>query len=188
MAPSIYSCSPASPACLNQGEIISDLVKFHMAPNVPFSETEPSVVSVKFDLAIVMSQACDLEQDFRSRQSGGSQVPEVLFCQLRTAAELKATLGSNSRLWDRIKINKDERYHFFESISPDCDQLSKGLTELGVDFKRYFTIPTEELYEWISLGRTRRRSVLNSPYLEHLSSRFVYFMSRVALPRDHESA
>lgn len=62
-----------------------------------------------------------------------------------------------------------------------------GLPELGIDFKKIFTIPTDEIYQRIALGQVKRRAVLVSPYLEHLSSRFAYFLSRIALPQEHLS-
>jgi hypothetical protein len=152
-------------------------------------ETEPSVVQVNYTYALVLSQACDLEQDFQTRQAGTPRLlPEVLFCQIPTAEELrKATPGMNSTIWDRIKKNKDERYHFLERIPAKDDGCGEGLPELGVDFKRYFTIPTDEVYRRLEIGPTLRRTVLCTPFLEHLSSRFAYFLSRVALPRDHVS-
>jgi hypothetical protein len=44
-----------------------------------------------------------------------------------------------------------------------------------------FSIPTDELYLRITLGM-RRRARLQSPHLQHLSSRFGYYCLRVALP------
>ena len=127
-------------------------------------------------------------QDFSARQSDQPhQLPDVLFCQLPTAEELRSTPGINSSIWGRIKINKDERYHFLEKVPQDCDLAGTGMPELGVDFKRYFTVPTVEVYRWLELGMTKRRSVICTPYLEHLSSRFAYFLSRVGLPLDHLS-
>ena len=42
--------------------------------------------------------------------------------------------------------------------------MNVGIPELGVDFKRYFTIPTDEIYKRIEKGEVRRRCVLMSPY------------------------
>jgi hypothetical protein len=58
---------------------------------------------------------------------------------------------------------------------------------MAIDFKRYFTLPTDELYLRVERQETRRRCGLKSPYLEHLSARFSCFLSRVALPEDHFS-
>ena len=69
-------------------------------------------------------------------------------------------------------------------MSASEDALRQGLPELGVDFKRFFTIPTDELYVPITSG-AQRRCHLNSPYLEHLTTQFSGFLSRVALPKPH---
>ena len=186
MATSIYQCSPALDVCLRQGEILSGLIRFTLDPT-KIGESEPSVVRVEYPYAVVLSQACDLEQDFRGRQEGKPpQLPDVLFCQLPTAQDLKASCPSPD-IWKRVKQNKDERYHFLENIPLDCDRAGAGIPELGIDFKRYFTLPTTEVYQWLKRGDTQRRSVICSPYLEHLSSRFAYFLSRVGLPHDHVS-
>lgn len=185
MAPSIYQCSPAAGICLCQGEILSGLIRVRLDA-AKIGEIEPSVVQVDFPFAVVLSQACDLIQDFSGRQSDKPQLPDVLFCQLPFAQDLKAGCGG-SDIWKRIRQNKDERYHFLEKIPLECDAFAEGIPELTVDFKRYFTVPTDEVYRRLELGPTRRRTVLCSPYLEHLSSRFAFFLSRVALPREHVS-
>ena len=107
---------------------------------------------------------------------------------MATAEELFGkikTLGSKH--WDRMKQNNDERYHFLEKAGRGCDRLNEELPELAIDFKRYFTVPTDEVYGRIAIGETQRRCVLTSPYLEHLSSRFANYLSRVGLPRPHFS-
>jgi hypothetical protein len=149
-------------------------------------ETDLSVVRVDYSYVVVLSQSCDLQQDFAGRQSEKPQLPDVLLCHVPTAEELRALCGG-SDIWKRIRQNKDERYHFLEKVPSECDTRQEGLPELGVDFKRYFTLPTDEVYRRIELGPTLRRTVLCTPYLEHLSSRFAYFLGRVALPRDHIS-
>jgi hypothetical protein len=182
---SIYEPSIDS-VCLRQGEILSGLVR-HTLDAKKFGDHPLGMMKTEHPYVVVMSQACDLEQDFNVRMKDGTeQLPDVLFCQLPTAEQLRSGI-SGSEIWKRIKSNKDERYHFFEKIMPECDLLGSGLPELGADFKRYFTVPTAEVYRWLELGITQRRSVLTSPYLEHLSTRFSYFLSRVGLPHNHVS-
>jgi len=139
--------------------------------------------------ALVLSQGCDLEQDFRARQGHVSQdkmVPTVLFCEVGLVSELKTNVKQSSA-WNRLIINSDERYHFFQKVDREDDAASEGLPELGVDFKRFFAIPTEEVYHRIKNGEAKRRCCLRSPYLEHLCRRFANFLSRVALPEPHSS-
>src|SRR6185312_5761394 len=94
----------------------------------------------------------------------------------------------DKRTWDRILINKDERYHFLQNIRQCEDAAGQGISALGIDFKRYLTIATDELYRRVELGECQRRARLQTPYAEHLSARFCYYQSRVALPRDHDRA
>jgi hypothetical protein len=93
----------------------------------------------------------------------------------------------SSNIWNRISQNNDERYHFFQAVDQDQDTQGEGLPELGVDFKRLFAIPTDEVYWRISTGEVKRRCLLKSPYLEHFCRRFANFLSRVALPDPHMS-
>lgn len=129
-------------------------------------------------------------QDFKPRNEGNLEsdkiIPSVLFCEVITAEQLRGRADMKSNIWQRIRQNKDERYQFLEKVLSKDDLLGEGLPELGIDFKRYFTIPTDEVYFRLKTD-AKRRCRLVSPYLEHLSSRFYYFQNRIALPADHRS-
>jgi hypothetical protein len=90
----------------------------------------------------------------------------------------------NTKLRKPVVNNKNERYHVFEAVATDLDASGEGLPALAVDFKRCFTVPTDELYWRVGNG-ARRRCRLLTPYLEHFSTRFAFYCSRVALPREH---
>lgn len=185
MAVPIYQPSPGPGACLCQGEILTGFVRYRLDP-ASLGGQELSLLRVNYAYVVVLSQACDLTQEFNGRNDKKGQLPDILFCNVPTARELKdATPGMNTTIWDRVKKNKDERYHFLEKVPAECDLRGEGIPELTVDFKRYFTLPVEEVY--YQLTNECRRCVLCPQYLEHLSSRFSYFMGRVALPRDHAS-
>jgi hypothetical protein len=186
--------APDAKAPLQQGEILTDVVQFRL--NVASLGTASALgAPFRHPFSVVLTQDCDLEQDHRIRfpavQASDKLIPGVLFCEAVPAEELYApiiaTQGRKSKAWDRIQQNNDIRYHFLQKVEPGSDRLNEGLPELALDFKRYFTLPTEEIYRRIELGEARRRCVLISPYLEHLSSRFAYYLSRVALPEDHAS-
>jgi hypothetical protein len=184
---------PSTAGALRQGEIISGLTQIRLQIESVGSD-EPVVDFEWHPLAIVVTQDCDLEQDFKIRtllqnstpSPSNKLLPNILFCQIISAEELKQANALNSALWSRVKINKDERYHFFQKVMPSDDALGEGLSELGLDFKRYFSIPTEEVYARLKLD-AQRRCCLLSPYLEHFSTRFAYYQFRVALPQDHLS-
>lgn len=186
--PPIYA--PPSDGALRQGEFLSGLkIKKLLLDSVKEGD-ELRLVAQEHPYAIVVSQDCDLEQDYKLRCSGAAEparlLPSVLLCEVFTAEQLKGR-DLKSDMWKRVRINKDERYHFFEGVPAEADRVGTGLPELGVDFKRYFTVPTDELYLRIESGKVQRRCRLVSPYLEHVSTRFAYYQFRVALPRDHES-
>ncbi len=187
--PKIYDRSVAGAEFrLAQGEFISDLVHAHILFST-LGTTEIRLTEQKHPYALVLSQGCDLEQDFRARHDQvkpDKMVPTVLFCEVELATYLR-TYVQHSDIWNRIKINSHERYHFFQKADKEDDAASEGLPELGVDFKRFFAIPTEEVYHRIKSGEAKRRCCLRSPYLEHFCHRFVNFLSRVALPEPHSS-
>lgn len=188
MVTSIYQSSPSIACSLSQGEILSGLVRFKLDLTSIGAGTQ-RYIRIEYPYVVVLSQACDLTQDYTAREEHKPPfpLPDVLFCHLPTAEELRATTGINSAIWERVRKNKDERYHFLERIPAEQDGAGTGIPELTIDFKRYFTVPTDEVYQSLKLGITQRRSILCSPYLEHLSSRFGYFLSRIGLPFDHTS-
>lgn len=190
MPPPIYQPASATPTdCLRQGEIICDLEEVRLDLSTLGSGTVV-LRRTTHPYAIILSQDCDLEQDHKARTGTNApdkQIPGVLFCEVSTATEVRGTEGMNSKLWSPIPLNKNERYHFLQKVDSDCDALKVGIVELVIDFKKYFTIPTDEVYLRSERGEVKRRCALISPYLEHFSSRFAYFLSRVALPMDHAS-
>lgn len=193
VSPVIYLESSAN-GPLRQSEILSTVLQRYI--NLETGELE----TVEHPYAIIASQDCDLDWDFKARfptdereQQIEKTIPNILFCELFTAEEIRSSKGRytfnaiNTKMWERIKVNKDERYHFFQKIEAKDDRLREGLPELTIDFKRYFTIPTPEVYQMLKDKLTFRRIYLASPYLEHFSSRFAYFQSRIALPEDYKS-
>jgi len=183
----IYECSQVGVA-LRQGELLTDL-KQPLLTLESVGTEHPRVRFENHPFAIVLSQDCDLSQDWRRAQEPDlqlRQLPAVLFAQAQAVTTLRNEIKKTEH-WQRLVLNKDERYHFLEAVPKDIDALGIGLPELGIDFKRYFTIPTDEVYRRIEI-EARRRCRLKSPYLEHLSTRFCYYQFRVALPKDHQSA
>lgn len=187
----IYSRSETSGA-LRQGEILTGLLQARLALETVGTQ-DPTVSYERHLYAIVLSQDCDLDLDWKARDPQTAtdpnavhrQLPSVLFAQMNTADELRGRIRQ-SDIWKRLHQNKDERYQFLEVVPPTADALGEGLPELGIDFKRYFTVPTDEVYRRLE-GEAHRRCRLLSPYLQHLSTRFCFYQFRVALPREHKS-
>ena len=75
--------------------------------------------------------------------------------------------------------------NFHDNDLVPIDATPAERDRIVADFKRVFSIPTDELYLRLNQG-VRRRSLLGSPFLQHLSSRFGYYCLRVALPETVE--
>jgi hypothetical protein len=174
---------------LCQGEVVSGLIQIKQNVESIGSDGAISIVESVHPFAIVLTQDCDLEQDARSRFEGGdgkSQLVNVLFCEAIETSTLKGQVPSGKDIWKRIIQNKDERYQCLEALPADLDADAKGFSSLGCDFKRYFTLPVDEVYKRLACGQLQRRARLTTPYKEHLLSRFSFFLSRVPLPENHE--
>lgn len=179
----IYERSSKKRGPLRQGEILSDIIQVRINLKDIRAEKLPRLRNIVHPWVIIVSQDCDLDWDFKARRDEGSPLklmPSVLFCEM-----FEATKVTQDK--DKIKQNKNERYHFFQRCEKGADASHMGLPELVVDFKRYFSVPTDEVYARINASQLRRRSRLVSPYLEHFATRFYYFQYRVALPSDHQS-
>ncbi|MCW5963361.1 MAG: hypothetical protein KIT83_04925 [Bryobacterales bacterium] len=176
-----------------QGEILSDVVQLHIrADSLVNSTNELDFEEKIHPFALVLTQDCDLDWDFKARAADPHQdtvqenkrqaklVPNVLLCELMTADVLRPRLAGGDVL-KRIRNNQDERYHCFPAAEIQQDSANEGLPELVADFKRVFSLPTDELYARLAMG-LKRRVVIMPPYLQHLSTRFGYYCLRVALP------
>jgi hypothetical protein len=172
-----------------QGEILSNLIQARVSLDSVGSPDPPKVDEMTHPFAVVLTQDCDLLTDYNlrfRRATTGSEIPNILFCEVTTAESLRARLNPGSQNWKRIIQNKDERYQCLEGVPIDQDAAGHGADPLGIDFKRYFTIPTDEVYKRLELGQVDRRSRLISPYLEQFATRFFYYQYRVALPENHD--
>ena len=158
VSPPYRVAAPDAASQLRQGEILTN-VRLLQVKASTLGTADIEFLSVIHPTTLILTQDCDLEQDFHSRhpeiKPSDKLLPSVLLCQVFTAVELRGDPkkgGKNSEMWKRIAQNKDERYHFLQKIEPGCDRVNDGLPELAVDFKKYFTIPTDELYQRIAMG------------------------------------
>ena len=171
---------------IRQCEIVTDLVSYRFDPE------KKEALPIAHPFTLVLSQDCDLDWDYRFRRNvpgvdDGKEIRSVLLYEAFPADELKIQRRLNSTLWQRIQGNKDERFHFLETVPRELERVGKGLPELVIDFKQYFSIPTAELYQQIEQGQSQRRCRLVGPYKEHLQHRAAFYLGRVGLPLDHQS-
>lgn len=195
MPPSPYCVvAPGGERPLRQGEILARVVVLRVDP-ATLGTDDLQIERVEIPFALILTQDCDLEQDYsvrfgRSGSGTDKLLPGILLTEVNTAEDTFARIAAgNQKQWNRLAIqsNRNPRFHFLQRVESGCDRLNEGLPELTIDFKRYFTIPPDELYRRVELGEAVRRCALVSPYLEHLGQRFAAYLSRVGLPTDHAS-
>ena len=191
----IYQAS-SNKASLRQCELLTGVLQFNPITkelSKDWQEEGISVTSIIHPYSIVVTQNCDLDWDYKVRQSDEPTTKllnSVVLCEVSLAQDVRNIsnkLGMNSTTWGNIKTHKHERYYFFESIPSECELDKVGIPELTADFKRVFAVDASTLYRQIEIGVIKRRAILTSPYLEHFSMRYHNFHSRVALPYDYQS-
>jgi len=172
-----------------QGDILRDLTFFEWNgfQDEGLEKFKP-LKRRKLPYLVVLSQDCDLERDFENRNDIDMEdqdkfLQSVLACPAYIAeevrkgthlAELKLTMQSlNKDSWRKVKINSDPRYHY---LKKDSDYQ---IPNLVVDFKHYYTIRRDVLYE---LYLNHYLASLNELFREELSHRFSFYLSRIGLP------
>jgi hypothetical protein len=184
-----YESPSAGHLC--QGEILRDVVEHR--DECPLLGTDEnhihSVQPFRHPLMIVLSQVCDLEQDWHTREgksdppneSSSAVMPHLLLCDLFDKDGLRTVHNElNIRLFERIEKNQNERFHYF--ISAPIEGSQSTLPGLYLDFKKVYGLPTHNLYAGIAASGISRVAVVPPIYLHDLIHRFFGFQSRVGVP------
>lgn len=182
---------------LCQGDILQN-INFTMRLNGLSDEED----KIQIPYAVVMSQDCDVDLDYKKRNEEKELLktfnfdehsdkfrpvhdkflPTILVCPAYGADDFFA--GNHIKGWymksngvkevEKIKNNNEmNRYHYLPQ------DTSMGVTDLVIDFKHFFTIPTDIAY------KQRKESYLVSIselFREGLSQRFANYLSRFGLP------
>jgi hypothetical protein len=157
------------------------------ASSVP-KDTVLDYESVPHPLVVIMSPDCDLEWDFKSRfpeELGTASKPEALISHILLCdafdeeGKIRGVIQS-SDLWKRLRQNQLERYHHFASAT--IGDLTDCLPDLYLDFKKAFSIPTENLYAAVRSGSVEHIALIPPIYVHDLIHRFYSFLSRVGTP------
>jgi hypothetical protein len=166
---------------LRQGEVISNFTEYVYDP------VAEEVDAINHPFCVVASQECDLARDYEARQDQReSSVKSILLLMAAPVEQARNAVGP-SNIWKRAKQNDDERWHVLEAAGVELDQLSQGVPALVIDFRKFFTVPPAEIYRQLADPKAAvRRCLLLSPYREHLQTRAMAYLGRVALDRDHE--
>lgn len=171
----IYLASDKS-SSLRQGEIVTGVVQYNpVIDEIPKEFQELSFTPIIHPYAIVITQDCDLDWDYKARGTNNNPAKllnSIILCEIGKAESIRSTDGMNRKEWELVVAHRHERFYFFEKIPPECEVEQEGLPELTADFKRVFGINAGTLYRQIELGIVKRRAVLASPYLEHFSRRY----------------
>ena len=176
---------------LYQGEVVERVFEWDRGFEI---ENQAEVIGLKriyHKLALVLTQDCDLMDDWRERQSNlyvDTNLWSVLLCPAFPAEELRQSQRITSRRWELVRQNKDERYAYLDEIPVELDTIRVGHPAILLDLTKYFTIRTVDLYRQLvstDENAPRRRCRLETPWREHLQCRFAAYQARIGLPRDH---
>jgi len=174
-----------------QGDVFRNIEMIEYAEE---SEGYLEISKIVFPLAVVLTQDCDLESDFRHRfnrkmKNTNSDQDKWLISMLMAPlynveqvylGEHLSELGmkmqrinANRTPGNYLRNNQLPRYHFisFPSSIPIVDSV--------VDFKHYFTVNCKYLHR---IRKSNFVCRLASLYRECLSQRFSDFLSRIGLP------
>lgn len=171
---------------VSQGDVFRDI---ELPESLIEGSEDLTVVSRIIPYLVVVSQDCDLEHDFNNRSNPDSKnhdkyLQNILYLPAFVSESVKE--GSHfasfnlkmeswaSDPWRKIKSNQNYRFHYLVQ----WEQLQ--IPELIIDFKHYGTISRELLYRQENKGKYL--GSIAELFRENLSSRFAYYLSRVALP------
>lgn len=172
---------------LTQGDIILDcpVVRWASTPieagTINDPESLKSAIEVIVADVVVITQACDLEQD---------KVQNVILCPHLALDKFKEEWeeamqkgGQNptQKAWCRYCEDIKNGYVWNLSMLNECDIENSALPHRVVDFHEVFTLPRTFL-ESLLESREESRLRLRPPYREHLSQAFARFFMRVGLP------
>ncbi len=170
---------------IKQGDILEDVEHFI------YSQEEKTILKIVYPYTVVITQDCDLEQDFKARNVTHLQdkfldstllIPAFLSEDLKMGTHLSmlnldrqnwSTFSSKSDKWSNITGNENKRFHCLKK-----DDLL-GIPELVMDFKFFFTLPHNQLNNIYNKSYVASIKAL---YREDLSSRFAHYLSRIGLP------
>jgi len=171
-----------------QGDIIRN-VEFIEYANEVGGQLEIS--KIIFPLVIVLTQDCDLEQDYNNRNSPSTNQDKHLISVIvaplyniehvyngEHLSLLGLTMQSISKKHDKtdnkmLRQNQNPRYHHLEFES------DLGIVNSIIDFKHYFTVNLKYLTATKGSEFVCKVSEL---YRENISHRFSFFLSRIGLP------
>lgn len=173
-----------------QGDIFSNVELIEYADINKEGIVEISKIS--FPFVVVLTQDCDLEQDFNNRikttrQNEDKHILSIIVAPLYNIEHVYTgehlseldlrmqIINSNASKSENkfLKSNQNPRYHYLEF--PEEIQIVNSV----LDFKHYFTVNNEYLKKIKSSNYIGKVAEL---YREQISHRFANYLSRIGLP------
>jgi hypothetical protein len=172
---------------ISQGDIYRNV---EFIEYIAEEEGKIEVPIITFPLVIVLTQECDLEQDFKFRHGRprkGTQDKYLISVLVSPLYNLEHVLAGEHLSELNLKMepikrdrtpgdyllkNERARYHYID-FPPDIP-----IPPSVIDFKHYFTVNVEYL-------RTHKSDFvcrINPVYREDISQRFASFLSRIGIP------
>lgn len=176
---------------IQQGDLFRDI------EYIEYLEEKEGIIEgskIIFPLVIVLTQDCDLEQDYHSRIMGPDEKNQdkwlisVLVAPLYNVEhvyrgehlkELGLTMQeikkSNTAV-NYLKTNQNPRYHYLEF--PKTIEIVPSV----IDFKHYFSVNINYLF---SIKETNFICSVSSLFREQISQRFSSFLSRIGVQENN---
>jgi hypothetical protein len=158
-----------------QGDIIKDCPIPVAPPNEAFlraatqGEQPATQIGIKIARLIVLTQACDIEND---------KVESIVLCPVWPLEDMARENAQVASQRGKEKLRKGH-FHYLHLLNKD-EEL--GFGHLVVDFRELYSLPTNFLH--LVAERCGERPRLLPPYREHLSQSFARYFMRVGLPVD----
>lgn len=168
-----------------QGDILSE-VKFL---DWDWDITRNNVINYekKLPYIIILTQDCDLEQDFKCRtnelKNDDKRLQSVLICPAYGWEEF--IRGDHLKDYElkMEKISSDQKRKIRQQQVPRFHYLDEDkenqIPPLVIDFKHYYTLPVEFLRH---IYKDHYAYSLEELFREALSQRYSFYLSRIGLP------
>jgi hypothetical protein len=170
---------------ISQGDIFENIEYIDYALE---KEGDIEIAKIIFPYVCVLTQDCDLAQDYNLRQEQKDNQDKILISVLVAPMynykfvldgthldlldlKMQKFNGGSKTAINNLVENNNPRYHYLN--------FSSDFPELLIDFKHYFTLNRTYLE---SVKDSNRRFKLKELYRENVSQRFSSFLSRIGLP------
>lgn len=179
---------------IRQGDILKDI---ELIESIEILDGNIEIRKIIFPYTIVLTQDCDLEQEFKNRQKI-SKLEDDLVVEFDKylVSVLLAPIYNIEHIWNgehlsllglkmqsinknrtpgqNIMNNDNPRYHYLEFSS------EVNVVNSVIDFKHYFSVNLE----YLNKNYDKFICSVSELYRENISMRFANYLSRIGLPSE----